>query len=73
MIETDPNCYYGGFCPFFYPGGEWSAFPNSEEKASMILQQMYRMWANQSLNLKWGKWLYGANTAVRAYYANADC
>ena len=58
---------------FSYPGGEWSAFPNSEEKASMILQQMYRMWANESLNLTWGKWLYGANTAVRAFYYSSAC
>ena len=73
LIDTDPNCYEGGYCPMFKPGGEWSAFPNSEEKASMILQQMYRMFANQSLNLKWGYYLYGANPAVRAYYDQSKC
>ena len=39
----------------------------------MILQNMFRMFANESLNLTWGKWLYGSNTAVRSYYYGSAC
>ena len=68
LVDTDPNCYYDDHCPMFYPGGQWSAFPNSEEKTLMIIQNMHRMFPNQSLHLKWGKWSHNGTNFVPAYY-----
>ena len=61
MIDAFPSCYWRGICPMFYPGGELSAFPNSEEKVQHIMHNMFRMFANVSLEIKWGKWRNAVN------------
>eukprot|EP00484_Ammonia_sp_Unknown_P030926 CAMPEP_0197024200 /NCGR_PEP_ID=MMETSP1384-20130603/4811_1 /TAXON_ID=29189 /ORGANISM="Ammonia sp." /LENGTH=912 /DNA_ID=CAMNT_0042452547 /DNA_START=130 /DNA_END=2868 /DNA_ORIENTATION=+ len=62
LIDVDPICWYRGWCPCFPPGGEYSAFPNSEEKFQQILHNLHRMFANQTLGTSYGKYPNGANT-----------
>jgi len=69
MIDAYPSCYARGLCPMFQPGGELSAFPNSEEKAQQLLHNMFRMFPNESLVIKWGKWRLAANKNLgRTFY-----
>eukprot|EP01083_Nonionella_stella_P098909 278198_1 len=48
LIDTNPQCFWEGTCPFF-PGGAISTFPNSEERFQHILHNMHRMFPNNSL------------------------
>eukprot|EP01083_Nonionella_stella_P171133 583835_1 len=73
LIDTNPSCYARGLCPMFPPGGRLSAFPNSEEKYQMILHNLWRMWGNDTRDLKWGRYKWGANTgAGLTYYCKTD-
>eukprot|EP01083_Nonionella_stella_P293770 999028_1 len=70
LIDTDPSCYHRGFCPNFYPGGKLSTFPNSEEKYQHILHNMFRVFTNQSLSIKYGKWINGSDkSGGRTYFS----
>eukprot|EP01083_Nonionella_stella_P303067 1047587_1 len=60
LIDANPSCYARGLCPMFPPGGRLSAFPNSEEKYQMILHNLWRMWGNDTRDLKWGRYKWGA-------------
>ena len=82
MIDAFPSCYWRGLCPMFHPGGELSSFPNSEEKVQHLMHNMFRMFANQSLDIKWGKWTLAANKNWprdggngwgRTYYCKSAC
>ena len=68
LIDTDPRCYYNGICPMFEPGSKLAAFPNSEEKQQGIMHNHFRLFANQTLNTSYGRYLYNANDAVETYY-----
>ena len=72
MVDVCPSCYWRGVCPMFPPGGELSAFPNSEEKWQHLIHNMFRMFGNQSLDIKWGKWQLAVNKNLgRTYYCRA--
>ena len=61
MIDAFPSCHWRGLCPMFPPGGELSAFPNSEEKYKHVMHNMFRMFPNESIEIIWGKWTLAAN------------
>ena len=74
MVDAFPSCYWRGVCPMFPPGGELSSFPNSEEKVQHIMHNMFRMFPNESLELKWGKWRLAVNKNLgRTYYCSWAC
>ena len=73
MIDAYPSCHWRGICPMFPPGGQLSAFPNSEEKAQQIFKNMFRMYANESLSMPWLKWKYGANKNGGLTYYCGGC
>eukprot|EP01083_Nonionella_stella_P273569 928068_1 len=74
LIDTNASCYHRGLCPeLFKPGGRLGSFPNSEEKYQMLLQNLFRMWGNDTRDLKWAKYKWGANTnAGLTYYCSDD-
>merc|ERR550525_1867537 len=73
LIDADPSCFHEGVCPMFPPGGQLSAFPNSEEKYQQFLHNLHRMHPNQSLETPIGKWFYGADTGGgRTFFHNSD-
>eukprot|EP01083_Nonionella_stella_P089890 251031_1 len=72
MIDTNPSCYERGICPMFPPGGRLSAFPNSEEKVQHIIHNLFRMWGNYSLDIKYGKWKWAVtDKGGRTHYCTS--
>lgn len=70
LIDTKPSCFDQGICPMFPPGGQWSVFPNAEEKYQHLLFNLHRMFANHSLNIDIGmySWYDNNGTSLSYFY-----